>query len=561
MFTSDTSTFSSPDQLYQRAIAAHAGGDPAGAVQIYDRLLASLPDHPQLLLRRGLAARDLGDKKGAVDFVWRAALAAPTDAEILSNLGNVMADAGDPEAGDVHLRAAGFAPDHVGVLMNAAGFLVRDARAVEASPLIQRVLALNPGDAGAWGLMGDILKVSGLLVEATAAMRQSIALRPNDPDRWCELGILLYLDGAFAQAAEAFRACLALRPDHPPGLTNLALALLGAPEALALHDRAVARDPTYPNPAVNRASWLLGAGRWREGWEAWESRHRLSIAMRRDFQRPLWTGESLGPDEPLLIWSEQGLGDLIMMMRFLPAVRALAPNVTIELHPGLGALAHCLPEGVGWIERGAEPPPFTRHLPTGSLPRLLGATPEFAPYLTPPPGKVDFWARRLADPRPKIGLVWSGHPGHVNDRLRSRRLSDFEALLGREGARFFSLQHDAARDQLSADLPITDLADDLRDFGDTAAALSQLDLLISVDTAVLNLAGAMGLPAWGIMPPNPDWRWGLTGETSAWYPTVRLFRRGLAPSGDSEPAEASMARLDAAFGEWLAAFAQAANRA
>jgi hypothetical protein len=307
---------------------------------------------------------------------------------------------------------------------------------------------------------------------------------------------------------------------------------------------------------MNRAVHLLRWGDAAEGWRAYEVRHQMPGNLRRDFTQPLWEGEPLGPDQPLLLWAEQGTGDLLLKLRYVKPAMARAKTVILEMHPGSRALAAGLPPGLAVLERGEPLPPFARHLPTSSLPRFFDAAPIDFPYLAPAPEAAARWRARLPESdHAKVGLIWAGNPNHTNDKLRSRRLSEFAPLFRHDGARLYSLQVGGPRAQL-AEAPgeIEDLADELVDFGETAAALTQLDLLISIDTGTLNLAGALNCEAWAILPPNHCWRWRMEGEMSPYYPSVRVFRQLAPDRGDAEPRDAVMARLDQAFGAWLSAF-------
>lgn len=544
------------DQAYQDAVRAHGAGEFARAAPLYDMLLGYAPDHPVLLLRRGVLARQMGDKAGALRWLQLAALRAPEDGETHSNLGNALADVGDPAARAIHLRAAALAPDHPGVQLNCAGYLATSSDPAPAIPMLEKIVAATPNNAMAWGLLGDARRALGDDDGATAAMERALALNPRDPDRWHNLGNLLYGLGAFGRAAKAFRASLELRPDHPPTMTNLGLALLGTPEALALHERAFALDPTLLTAEMNRAVHHLRGGDAKEGWRAYEIRHQMPGNLRRDFTQPRWEGEPLEADQPLLLWAEQGTGDLLLKLRYVKPAMTRAKTVILEMHPGSRALAAGLPSGLTVLERGEPLPPFARHLPTSSLPRFFDAAPIDFPYLAPAPDAKARWESRLPkSDRAKVGLIWAGNPGHTNDKLRSRRLAEFAPLLRHERARFYSLQVGGARAQL-ADAPgaIEDLADALTDFGETAAALTQLDLLISIDTGTLNLAGALNCEAWAILPPNHCWRWRMEGEMSPYYPSVRVFRQLAPERGDAEPRDAVIARLDQALDRWLSAF-------
>jgi len=541
------------DQAFQAALAAHAGGEFVRAAPIYDALLAVLPTHPALLLRRGVLARQMGDKAGAALWLRGAVAQAPTDPEAWSNLGNALADVEDPAAREAHLKAAQLAPDHLGVLLNAAGFLIAASAPAAAMPLLERLVARAPTEAMVWGMLSDCLLLLGQQEDAVAAMRRTTELNPRDAERWMKLGNLLYQEGCFGQARAAFETSLALRPDHPPTLTNLGLSLLWAPEALALHERALALDPAFQIAKMNRAVHMIRAGDAAEGWRAYEARSDNPGALTREFEQPLWQGQSLGPEAPLLLWAEQGTGDVLFMLRYLRDVMARVDTVILELHPGLGALTAGLPPGLTVLERGQLLPAFAHHLPTTSLRRVLGEAVPQIPYLSAPPASQKRWRDRMpAGGKAKVGLVWAGNSLQANDRLRSRTLKDLAPLFRHDGAVFYSLQVGSAGDQARQSIwPIVDLAPDLTDFAETAAALKTLDLLISVDTAVINLAGALGVETWAILAPNPCWRWGMSGERSPSYPSIRLFRRLAMANGDSEPKAAVVERLDAAFAEWL----------
>lgn len=543
------------DQAYQDAVRAHGAGDFARAAPLYDMLLTHAPDHPVLLLRRGVLARQMGDKQGALRWLQQAALRAPEDAEVHSNLGNALADVGDPAARAIHLRAAQLAPDHPGVQMNCAGYLATSKDPGPAIPMLEAIVARAPNDAMAWGLLGDARRTLGDDEGAAAAMERALALNPRDPDRWHNLGNLRFSLGAFGRAAKAFRASLEFRPNHAPTLTNLGLALLGAPEALALHERALSLDPDLLVAEMNRAVHHLRCGDAKEGWRAYEARHRMPGSLQRDFTQPRWEGEPLSAEEPLLLWAEQGTGDLLLKLRYVKPAMARAKTVILEMHPGSRALAAGLPPGLSVLERGEPTPPFARHLPTSSLPRYFDDAPITFPYLTPAPDAKARWERRLPEGgAPKVGLIWAGNPDHANDKRRSRRLAEFAPLFRHEGARFYSLQVGGPRAQITEfSGAIEDLADGLSDFGETAAALTQLDLLISIDTGTLNLAGALNCEAWAILPPNPCWRWRAEGERSPIYPSIRLFRQLTPDRGDAEPRDAVISRLDHAFGDWLSA--------
>jgi len=305
-------------------------------------------------------------------------------------------------------------------------------------------------------------------------------------------------------------------------------------EAIALYERRLPSQP-HPTGQAHYGFALLTAGRFLEGWRQYEFRwldRRLS-ATRPEFRRPRWNGQDLR-GKTLLLWAEQGYGDAIQFARFAQVLKDKGARVVFRVPRALRQLAGGLP-GVDEVIRAGDelPETFDYQLAAMSVPAALGLTldsiPAPIPYLSVDPGRVASWQARLgSDTKLKVGLAWAGNPNHENDRHRSVPSSALAALLAVEGVRFFSLQKEK-REGDEACLPfgtaLVDLAPDLGDFSDTAAAVNALDLLVTVDTAVAHLAGALGKPCWLLLPPNADFRWLREGETTPWYPTMRLFRQ------------------------------------
>jgi hypothetical protein len=307
-------------------------------------------------------------------------------------------------------------------------------------------------------------------------------------------------------------------------------------EAMPCLERAIGLRPDLAIIHWNRAIALLLEGRLTEGWAEAEWRFAYTPALRRDFPQPAWDGRSDLAGRTILLHAEQGLGDAIQFCRYAPmvAARGGGDRVVLECQPELAALLTTAPGVAQVVRRGDPLPPFELHCPLLSLPHRFGTTlatiPAAVPYLTPDPDKVRAWQSRLAADGPgrKVGLAWAGSPGHANDRQRSCRLSDFAPLANVPGVTFYSLQLGPTGEQATNPPPGLRLLDptaDLRNFADTAALVANLDLVISVDTAVVHLAGALAKPTWVLLPFNPDWRWLRDREDSPWYPTMRLFRQ------------------------------------
>jgi len=248
--------------------------------------------------------------------------------------------------------------------------------------------------------------------------------------------------------------------------------------------------------------------------------------------RPLWLGEYQLARKTILLHAEQGLGDTIQFARYAPLVAATGAKVVLEVQPELKALLARLDGATAVIARGELPPPFDVHCPLGSLPLALKTEPSTVPvqipYLAADDTRIAKWSARIGTlPRPRIVIAWSGNPSHENDRNRSIAFSRLKPLFDLP-ASFVSVQRDVRSEdaeKLAAETRVTQIGGELEDFADTAAVLALCDLVISVDTAAVHLAGAMGRPVWVLVPFAPDWRWGRDGETTPWYPTARLFRQ------------------------------------
>ncbi|MBP2299071.1 tetratricopeptide repeat protein [Azospirillum picis] len=418
----------------------------------------------------------------------------------------------------------------------------QSADATAAILLISRAIRVRPSAAPPWGHLGAALRVAGRLETAELVLRRALALDPANGDAVEALGASLHGTALYQAARSWLTRGWRLRPDHLDTLTNLGTVLRDQrrfDEADACFAAVLARAPAHANAHLAHATGRLLRGDLRAGWEGFEHRwHR--------FPAPPWAGQPLG-GATLLLHMEQGFGDSIQFVRYAPLAARLAAQgggrVMVETHPLLFRLFRSLGPTVQVLIRGPEPPPHDLHCPLMSLPRAFGtdlsSIPATIPYLAPEPGDVLRWRDRLgvmpsAGVEPaalRVGLVWAGNPRHANDRNRSLPVDSLRPLLAVPGVRFFSLQTGDARADL-ARLPfsreggmVEDVMERVRDFADTAAILSNLDLLITVDTAIVHLAGALGVPAWLLLPHVPDWRWLLDRADSPWYPSLRLFRQ------------------------------------
>ncbi|UCE47415.1 MAG: tetratricopeptide repeat protein, partial [Phycisphaerales bacterium] len=304
-------------------------------------------------------------------------------------------------------------------------------------------------------------------------------------------------------------------------------------EAIECYDRAIQLRPGYAQAHWNRSHAFLLSGDLTQGWEGYKWRRAPELEIftyPHRHERPRWDGSSF-TGKRLLVHCEQGLGDSIQFMRYLPMVKARGGTVIFEAWKPLHGILHDY-EGVdellelSFTEKTDAK--FDLHISLMDLPAVFETTlktiPAEVPYVHPDPEKVKIWRNRLGDDGFKVGMVWAGSPRHGNDHNRSCSLDMFAQLANIDGVRSYSLQKGPAAAQTKG-FQIESLSNDLHDFSDTAAVMENLDLVISVDTAAAHLAGAMARPTWILLPFAPDWRWMLNRTNSPWYPTARLFRQ------------------------------------
>lgn len=479
--------------LLDSAMTAHRAGDNAGAEETYRAILALAPDHPDALHLLGVCRREARDDREAYEFVSRAI-------------------AVNPEAPEYH---------------NSLGTILRSVRAFEhAMQAFTRALRLRPGYRDARNNLALVLCDLKRFDDAETVLRDSLAEHPDDPVLLTALGRLHFLTDDTQRALARFGDALKVSPDHVDALNNtgVALNLLGAvDEAKAAFERALALNPSHVDAHYNYAQLLLLFGDCAAAWPHFEWRLKRPDYRRR-FDVPMWRGEPLD-GRTVLVWCEQGLGDAIHFIRYASMIAARGGRVVVECAQPLIRLFEGAP-GVAAVFEMRQATEYELHVPIMSLPGVFETTldtiPAQIPYLSVPP------ASRIEAPgaRLKVGLVWAGNPDNARDRARSRRLEEFAPLAVLDDVAFFSLQVGAgADDPPPPGLAITNLMSTVKDFHDTAADMAGLDLVISVDSSSAHLAGAIGIPVWVLLDSIADWRWLRDGERTAWYPTMRLFRR------------------------------------
>jgi tetratricopeptide (TPR) repeat protein len=434
-------------------------------------------------------------------------------------------------------RALQLKPDDVNLLADRVTTLVNLRRYAEALTGCARLLSLVPGSAAAWNLRGTIYDALGRHREGLADYERALALRPAFPEALSNRAHDLRIFGRFDEALENYGRVLAAMPGLAEawiGRGNLFQEINRDEDALADYRHALELRPDFADAHMNEGLCRLRLGDFASGWSKHEWRWKVSglYPAAREFAQPKWQGTENLAGKAILLHAEQGFGDSIQFMRYVPLVAATGAAVFLEVPDELVSLASGL-SGVSRVMTRAQGlPPIDFHCPLLSLPAAFGTTlstvPASIPYLEAPAERVRHWQSRLGRTKKlRIGLAWSGNATHKNDHNRSIALARLAPLLSLPGAELLSLQKGVRPEDavVMKDLPITDIAGELGDFADTAAVVSLVDLVIAVDTSVVHLAGALGRPVWILLPFSPDWRWLQGRDDSPWYPTARLFRQ------------------------------------
>jgi tetratricopeptide (TPR) repeat protein len=527
------------DALHLSGVIAAQTKNPQKAADLIAKAIKINPSHPAAHCNLATALQELRQLDAAVGSYDRAIALKPDYAAAYSNRGNVLRDLQRFDAALLSYdRAIAIRPDFADAHFNRANLLNQLRQFDAALAGYDRAIATKANWAEAYFKRGNVLVELRRLDGALSSYDQAVALKADYAEALFNRGNVLKELHEFEAAVASYDRAIAITPGYAEAHVNRGFVLkelLRLDEALASYDRAVALKPDFAEAHFNKSTALLLTGQFEQGWREYQWRlgsGRGTNAGARDFVQPLWHGGAPIVDETLLIYSEQGLGDTLQFCRYARRVASLGARVILEVQESLAGLLGSL-EGVSQVvPKGAPLPDFDRHCPLMSLPLAFGTRlktiPGDSPYLSCDPAAIARWRRRLgADIRPRIGLAWSGNSAHVNDHRRSIALHDVLAQLPRD-FQYVSLQTEVREADLEAlehHDGILHFADELRDFGETAALCECLDLVISVDTSAAHLSGALGKRTWLLLPVNPDWRWLLSRDDSPWYPSLRLYRQ------------------------------------
>jgi len=466
---------------FGQAVALHRAGRLGEAMDLYKQVLRANPRHAGALHMLGVLVHKIGDPAMAAKLMLEALALDPTPAFLYADLALALFESGRP---------------------------------ADAARAFCATLLLDPAHARAAFSLAVLGEDAGRRDAAIPLYRLAARLEPDPSRSLNNLGSALTKQERAGEAFAPLRAALAIDPGMVEGWYNLAQALRSShrlDEALAFYQRALAVEPGHAMVNADYGTALLLTGQFEEGWAQHEWRWKTAIfdSYQRGFIQPHWDGAPLN-GKRLLLHGEQGLGDVLQFCRYAP--RVTGGEVVLEVHPPLARLLRHLPGISRVVARGETLPMFDLQCPLMSLPRLFPDIPP-APYLPAP-------APRPHEGKPRIGLVWAGSSQHPDDRQRSLPKELLAPLLANSDIDWFSLQIGSPPPEGATDLTHT-----IGDFADTAEALAGLDLLISVDTSIAHLAGAIGRPAWVLIAYTPDWRWQLDRADTPWYPSLRLFRQ------------------------------------
>jgi tetratricopeptide (TPR) repeat protein len=524
------------------------------AVACYRRALETKPDFAEAHYNLGHALRQQGKLDEAVACYRRALELKPDYAEAHNNLGVALDDQGKPdEAVACCRRALELKPHFTEAHYNLGVAWIHQGKLDEAIASYRRALELKPDYAQLHYNLGVALNDQGKLDEAVACYRRALALKPDYAEPSYNLGNALKDQGKPDEAVACYRRALEVKPDYIEAHNNLGAALNDQgkfKEAAACYEQALQWKPDFADAHFNRSVARLRAGDFERGWPEYEWRWQTREFPPPSFHQPLWDGQPL-EGRTILLRAEQGFGDTLQFIRYAALVKQRGARVMVQCQrPLLRLLASCpgVDEAIG---QGEDLPASDVHASLLSLPGIfrtsLETIPADVPYLFADRESIEHWRRELGPIAGfKIGIFWQGTK---KDPARIIPLSCFGSLAGLRDVRFFSLQKGAGAEELQEAgdrFPIAELGSRLDDFMDTAAVLRNLDLVITCDTAVAHLAGAMGIPVWVALPFVPDWRWLLDRGDSPWYPTMRLFRQD--SRGDWQSV---FRRIEAALGEQM----------
>lgn len=461
----------------------------------------------------------------------------PQQVEALNLLGVIACQNGRLEEGmTLYRQALALKPGFTGARENLclALWKLGKQRIEEAIATYSQIVTFEPNNLKAYEGLGAILQDQNKLDEALAYYQQALSVQSDDPIALNNIGVILQRQGKSKMAISYHQRALTAQPKYVEAHISLGTALQDQgrfQEAAECFDRALKLAPNFPNAHYNRGLLLLTQGEYRQGFAEYEWRFQTGEFPPCPFKQPVWDGSDL-KGRTLLLHAEQGLGDTLQFIRYAAIAAQKGGTVLLTCHKPLMRLLSSVSGINQMLPLGYPLPEFHTYAPLLSLPHILGTTLETVPSQLPylhPPAETTLQLNPPPDTQLKVGIVWSGGNLYKRNQVRSCPLIHFQPLLDIPGIAYYSLQKGIPQMDLLElgwqEPQIWDLSSQLTDMAETAAAIAQLDLVITVDTSVAHLAGALGKPVWTLLSYIPDWRWMLYREDTPWYPTMRLFRQ------------------------------------
>jgi tetratricopeptide (TPR) repeat protein len=490
-------------QLIRAAFNYYQSGNFQQAENIYREILTNQPNNVHALYFLGIISFQRGNYDLSIEYFKKVIYIDPRNGGTYVNLGDAL----------------------------------REKKQIdEAIISYQKAIQLNPTLEDAYNNLGVCFKEKGLLDEALIYYQKALQLNPKFSSAYNNLGVVYNEKQQYDKAISCYQKAFQINPNSAETYNNLGCVLQDRGDfdsARVYFKKALQLNPNNADAHLNLSFVLLLSGNFMQGWKEFSWRLERKDFSRHDFSQPLWDGANIDR-LTILLHTEQGLGDTIQFIRYSPLIAQKGAKVIVACQREVGSLLRSV-EGIEQvIEREKDLPEFDVYCPLLSLPLIFNTTlesiPAKVPYIKVDSLLVQKWRNKVQydDSKLKIGLVWAGKPEHKDDRNRSCLLDNFSPLAELSDIAFYSLQKGAASEQAKnppKGMKFIDYTEEISDFSDTAALIQNLDLIVSVDTSVVHLAGALGKPVWTLIPFSPDWRWMLNREDSPWYPTMRLFRQ------------------------------------
>ena len=527
------------DAHYNLGNALKEQGKLEEAIICYKEAIELRPNHADVHYYLGNTFRELGNLDKAVECYRKSSELDPDNAGFHCNLGAALQESEILDDAIISYKeAVRLNPNYAMAFSNLGYALQQSGKLEEAITCQKRAVELNPDCAESRNILGTALMEQGELDNAVSSYQKALLLEPEYTEAHNNLGTALMKQDKFDAAIISYKKSIELKPESAEAYNNLGTVLKasGNPEeAITHYEQAIELKPDYAQAHINLAFALLLTENFKRGLEEYEWRPRLKECASDTDKVSMWDGSPIN-GKSILVYTEQGVGDSIQFVRYLPMIKAQGGKVIFECQKSLLRLLENYPGIDRIIEKSSNTVPEVQldfHIPLLSLPGIFGTNPDSIPqvssYISPDPLLTSQWRTKFEhDNNLKIGIVWAGNPEHINDRNRSCTLNDFVHLTSIQGLTLYSLQQELTSSKTNnepEDFNIVNLGNELNDFADTASVIDNLDLVITVDTAVAHLAGAIGKPVWTLLSFVPDWRWMLNREDSPWYPSMRLFRQ------------------------------------